>query len=77
MPGSGPPMLSWVLIPGRAKRAASTMVSPQSKRVMRRGIAETVKILKVPVDPATDDVEVLCVIVEFVKGAHCYGRPRD
>jgi hypothetical protein len=47
------------------------------QRIVGSGIAEPLKVLKVPVDPATDDVEVLCVIVEHVKGAHCYGRPPD
>jgi hypothetical protein len=51
------------------------------KRVIRRGKDEEWVVLELPVDPATDDVEVACVLVKDIKGAHCYRAssrpPRD
>ena len=46
-------------------------------RIVRRDTPEEVRVLKVPVDPDTDDVEVLCAMVQAVKGAHCYPETED
>jgi hypothetical protein len=43
------------------------------RRVIRRDVAEDLALFEVPVDPDTDDVEVLCTLVKALKGAHCYG----
>ncbi len=45
----------------------------QLKRIVRRGAGEAAKVLRVPVDLDTDDVDVLCAMVQILKGAHCYG----
>jgi hypothetical protein len=42
------------------------------KRIVRRNVAEELTVVTIPVDPAMDDVEVLCGIVQATKGAHCY-----
>jgi hypothetical protein len=51
------------------------------KRIMRRDKAENLYVTTLPVDPATDDIEAACALVQAVKGAHCYGAvsepPRD
>jgi hypothetical protein len=44
----------------------------QMKRVVRRNEPEVANVLKVDIDPDTDDVEVLCAFVKVAKGAHCY-----
>jgi hypothetical protein len=47
------------------------------RRIVRRNASEKARVLMVPVDPDTDDIEVLCAMVEVVKGAHCYMSPAD
>jgi hypothetical protein len=42
------------------------------KRIVRRGESEGLRVLNVPVDPDTDDIEALCAMVQHLKGAHCY-----
>jgi hypothetical protein len=44
------------------------------KRVIRRGAAENAQWLNVPVDPDTDDLEVLAAMVKAIKGACCFGE---
>jgi hypothetical protein len=51
------------------------------KRIIRKHEAEKLYVVALPVDPATDDVEAACALVQVVKGAHCYDAfsepPRD
>lgn len=44
----------------------------QIKRVVRRKVVEESLVLSVPVDPDTDDIEVLVAMVKVFKGACCY-----
>jgi hypothetical protein len=45
----------------------------QIKRIARRDASEMSRWLTLPIDPATDDVEVACALIQTIKGARCYG----
>jgi hypothetical protein len=42
------------------------------RRIKRRQEPEQLRVVHVPIDPATDDVEALIVLVQGIKGACCY-----
>lgn len=44
----------------------------QLGRIKRRDTPEDAELFRVPVDPDTDDVEVLYAMVQSIKGACCY-----
>ncbi len=42
------------------------------RRIVRRQTGEAAKVLKIPIDPETDDPEVLVALVKTIKGACCH-----
>jgi hypothetical protein len=43
------------------------------KRIMRRGETKQLRVMELPIDSDTDDIEAAIALVTTVKGAHCYG----
>ena len=44
----------------------------QLRRIITKGADETAEVFNVPVDPETDDLEVLVAMVQAIKGTCCY-----
>jgi hypothetical protein len=58
--------------PVTGKRSGPYYGIAMIRRIMRRDESENLYVVTLPVDPATDDVEVACALVAVIKGAHCY-----
>jgi hypothetical protein len=47
------------------------------RRIMRKNKSEMLRLFQVPIDPETDDIEVMIALTVYIKGACCWETCRN
>lgn len=64
--------LIWGVCPRTGQKTGPYYGIAKLKRIVRRNTGDNLYVVKVDVDPGTDDIEVLYAMVQHIKGACCY-----